>query len=169
MESTDMSYRRPLAVALITLVGLVLVPIVRPSTLLEAVRFAEHSRAGLTQYTVRIDDHDITYLRGGDGPTVLLVHGFSADKDNWTWMSRYLTADYDVIAIDLAGHGESSRLPNASYDIRSQVERLEAFRAHLDVDRMHLAGNSMGGHISAAYAIAYPCLLYTSPSPRDRG
>lgn len=116
----------------------------------------ERGLAGLEEREVAAGDHRLVYLEGGSGPTLLLVHGFAADKDNWTRLARHLSDRFHLVAPDLPGHGESDRLESASYDIRSQVERLRAFRAALGLERFHLAGNSMGGHIAAAYAAAYP-------------
>jgi pimeloyl-ACP methyl ester carboxylesterase len=33
---------------------------------------------------IKIDDHKVVYLEGGEGPVILLLHGYSAEKDNWT-------------------------------------------------------------------------------------
>jgi hypothetical protein len=42
------------------------------------------SRAGLMKKEIKIDDHKVVYLEGGEGPVILLLHGYSAEKDNWT-------------------------------------------------------------------------------------
>ena len=44
---------------------------------------AARSKAGLTKKAIKIDDHTIVYLEGGKGATILLLHGFGANKDNW--------------------------------------------------------------------------------------
>jgi abhydrolase domain-containing protein 6 len=132
-----------------------------PARLLDAARLVERGRAGLDQHEVEVDGHTLVYLRGGEGPTVLLLHGFAADKDNWTRLAAHLTDAYDVVAVDLPGHGDSTRDPNASYDVRSQVARVEQLREALGLDHLHLAGNSMGGHVSTAYAVQYPEHLAT--------
>ena len=44
------------------------------------------SQAGLVKKDILVDDHRIVYLEGGRGPAVLLLHGYSADKDHWTRM-----------------------------------------------------------------------------------
>jgi len=117
---------------------------------------AERWLAGLTPGSVQVDDHRVCYLEGGKGETILLVHGFSADKDNWNRLARLLTPHYRVVAIDVPGFGESSKLAGASYGVPSQVSRLDRVVAALGLDRFHLAGNSMGGAIAAEYAARFP-------------
>jgi pimeloyl-ACP methyl ester carboxylesterase len=63
---------------------------------------------------------------------------------------------YRVIALDIPGFGESSKLPSESYDVGSQVERIHDFVRALDLSRYDLGGMSMGGTIAAAYAATYP-------------
>jgi pimeloyl-ACP methyl ester carboxylesterase len=98
------------------------------------------------------------YLEGGppDGQTILLVHGFGADKDSWLLYARPLTRDYRVVVPDLPGFGDASRDPDLDYSARAQVGRLHAFADALGLERFHLAGISMGGYISALYALDYP-------------
>ncbi len=114
------------------------------------------SLSGLTAHSVRVDDHDIAWLDGGEGEPVVLLHGIFAEKDHWVEFARVLTGRYRVIIPDLAGFGESSRLDDASYAYAPQVERLHAFLEKTGARRVHLAGNSMGGTIAALYAARYP-------------
>jgi pimeloyl-ACP methyl ester carboxylesterase len=127
-----------------------------PAMLVDFSRQQERNAAGLTEHSVTAAGHRMPYLAGGHGETILLLHGFSADKDNWTRFARHLTANYHVIAPDLPGFGDSDRLADATYDVRSQVSRIAAFVIALELSSFHLAGNSMGGHISVAYAHRYP-------------
>lgn len=126
------------------------------SLLREAARSAEHARAGLSQDSITVDDHDIAFLSGGSGEEMLLIHGFNADKDNWTRLAAHLTDTVACTAVDLPGHGESSRLDAASYDISSQVDRLKRIHDRLGLGAVHLVGNSMGGHIATVYAVRHP-------------
>lgn len=117
---------------------------------------AERGAAGLKQKSVTIDGLRIEYLEGGKGDALLLLHGFGADKDNWTRFSRHLTRHFKVIAPDLPGFGESSADQDLKYTIDAQVERLKAFMSGLDIQTFHLGGNSMGGNIAGVYASKYP-------------
>ncbi len=143
------------AAAVLLLVLLVL-PTAFPGFTYRLAMSLERSFAGLHEKQVAVGDQRIRYLEGGNGETVLLVHGFGAEKDNWTRMAKHLTPHYRVIAPDLPGFGESSKDPDASYDILSQVERLDRFVQALGLDSFHLAGNSMGGSIAGQYAARFP-------------
>ena len=92
-----------------------------------------------------------------------MVHGFTADKDNWARMALFLKDDYRLIAIDLLGHGQSPRDINADYKISSQVQRVKDFANALGLDKFHMAGNSMGGYITAGLALViFPWELVAS-------
>ena len=110
-------------IAAILIIVPVLVYFLFPAPFYRMAIYAGRSAAGLTEKTVQVDDHRIVYLEGGRGETVLLVHGFGAEKDNWVLFAKYLTPIYRVVIPDLAGFGESSRISEASYDIMSQAAR----------------------------------------------
>ena len=122
---------------------------------------AERHLAGLTVQKIQLGELEIEYLRGGQGPTLLLLHGFGADKDNWTRMARHLTASYDVIAPDLPGFGNSSKNSSLDYDVLAQVKRVKLFADALGIKSFHLAGNSMGGYIAGNFAALYPGSVQT--------
>lgn len=114
------------------------------------------NKAGLSKKEIKIDDHKIVYLEGKPGrETILLLHGYSANKDNWLFFSWYLKG-YHVVIPDIPGFGESSRIAHAKYDVASQVERLYKFNQAIKINKFHIAGNSMGGWFAGAYAVRYP-------------
>lgn len=127
-----------------------------PTALLASVQLVERQLAGLTPRTVNVDGLTLHYYEGGpaDAPTLLMIHGFGANRDNWLHFARHFK-DYRVIALDLPGFGESSK-PDIDYDVASQTERVHAFAKTLGLTRLHLIGNSMGGHIAALYAARHP-------------
>lgn len=118
----------------------------------------ERRMAGLRRKSVRVGDHRMVYSEGGpsNSETVVLVHGFSSSADGWNRLAGQLTKRYHVIAPDLPGWGESTRIDSASYGYSAQVERLHQFLEQLGVRQFHLVGHSMGGGISARYASHYP-------------
>ncbi|OHD71392.1 MAG: hypothetical protein A2W19_10345 [Spirochaetes bacterium RBG_16_49_21] len=126
------------------------------SSLASFFRFIERSMAGLSERSVQVGDHKIVYLEGGKGESVLLLHGFGGDKDNWTRFARHITKKHHVIAPDLPGFGESSKIWTDRYDIFSQVKRVHGFVQKIGLKNFHLAGNSMGGNIAGVYAVLYP-------------
>ena len=117
---------------------------------------AGRSKAGLIKKEIQIDDHKIVYLEGGKGPTILLLHGYTGDKDNWTMFAPYLTKNYHVVIPDIPGYGESSMIEAASYDLSNQMSRLHKFAQALELKKFHIVGNSMGGFFAGTYAVRYP-------------
>jgi|SwirhisoilCB3_FD_contig_81_2173637_length_4384_multi_4_in_0_out_0_2 abhydrolase domain-containing protein 6 len=113
---------------------------------------------GLRRKAVQIGDHRVVYSEGGkdNAEPVVLVHGFSASADTWNRMAAQLTKRYHVVAPDLPGWGESTRLDSASYGYTAQLQRLHDFLQQLGMRRFHLVGHSMGGCLSAGYAARYP-------------
>jgi len=113
-------------------------------------------QAGLSRHTIQVDDHHWVYLEGGEGETLLFVHGFGMEKDGWGLFPKAFSRSHHLILPDLPGFGENSRLESANYSVPSQVKRLNRFVESLGLRRFHLAGSSMGGYIAGFYASEYP-------------
>lgn len=127
-----------------------------PETFKEALLAMNRSLSGLEEKARPVDSHQVHYLEGGHGESVLLLHGIFAEKDHWVDFARNLTDHYHVVAPDLPGFGESGRHADQRYDYAAQTERLRRFMDTLGIARAHIAGNSMGGTIAALFAIRYP-------------
>jgi len=122
-----------------------------------AARGVERWRSDLERKEIAVADGTrFVYLEGGTGEPLVLVHGFGADKDNFTRVARWLTPHYHVIVPDLVGFGESAHLPEADYHYAAQAARVHAFVQALGLGRVHLGGNSMGGGIVLSYATQHP-------------
>ena len=115
----------------------------------------ERRRAGLAWDSVSIPGAEMPYLEGGQGETIVLLHSFGGDKDNFIRTAVYLTGHYHVVIPDLPGFGEASRDPEAPYSIGQQATNLHAFLYKLGLDRVHLGGCDMGGFIATEYATRY--------------
>tara|TARA_B100000519_G_scaffold125936_1_gene108666 strand:+ start:675 stop:1481 length:807 start_codon:yes stop_codon:yes gene_type:complete len=103
-----------------------------------------------------VDGHKMVFLeRGSPGvgrPTIVLIHGFAAMKENWgLWLQR-LPRRWHLLAPDLPGFGESDYRPEACYRYETQARRLAQWLAGVNTDNIHLAGSSMGGAIAAILA-----------------
>ncbi len=119
----------------------------------------EYGKADLCLKTLDLDGKTVSYLESqsdAEKPSIVLIHGFGANKENWVRFSAYLTDSFHVVAVDLPGHGESFKDPGLRYDIDDQAAYLHEILARIGVEQFHLAGNSMGGAISCLYATRYP-------------
>lgn len=151
-----MSRRTNLLVAIGILGAIVGAYVVAPGLFLGPLVALNRSMSGLSEHVVQVDGHQIHYLDGGEGETVLLLHGIFAEKEHWVEFARTLTKEYRVVALDIPGFGESSRREDASYEYPEQVRRLDLLVERLGLGPVHVAGNSMGGTLAALYAIEHP-------------
>jgi pimeloyl-ACP methyl ester carboxylesterase len=131
-----------------------------PETVFQLAVDAQRRSADLAKKEVHVEDQKIVYLEGGKGETLLLLHGFGSNKDAWTAFAKYLKG-YHLVIPDIAGFGESSQEPTYSYDIDTQVGRIERFVEVLKLDKFHLAGNSLGGVYAATYGAKHPDKVLT--------
>ncbi|MEV5472646.1 alpha/beta fold hydrolase [Streptomyces sp. NPDC003631] len=88
----------------------------------------------------------VSYARVGSGEPLLLLHGIGHHRQAWDPVVDILATERDVIAVDLPGFGASPALPDGlAYDLSTVVPALGSLCGALDVDRPHVAGNSLGG------------------------
>ncbi|MCH8187195.1 MAG: acetoin dehydrogenase dihydrolipoyllysine-residue acetyltransferase subunit [Proteobacteria bacterium] len=106
--------------------------------------FAETS-AGRLRYAVR----------GDEGPAVLLIHGFGGDLDNWLFNMDALAEKAKVYALDLPGHGQSTKRI-ADPGLSGLANAVRAFMDTVGVKSAHLVGHSLGGAVAATVASDAP-------------
>lgn len=148
---------RPLLTLLATLLLLSGCTASQQDSLLLTMAELGRSQAGLQQQQTTAADVPMAYLeRPGSGPVVMLVHGFSANKDTWLRFAAELPADWHLIIPDLAGHGDTPAPANGDYGLIAQTDRLQALAQTLQLPPFHIIGSSMGGAISTLYASRYP-------------
>jgi pimeloyl-ACP methyl ester carboxylesterase len=133
----------------------------RPEWVLEAEFARQRWLAGASERSVQVGNHRIRYLVAGHGRTIVLLHGFTGSKENWLPLMRRLAKSYRVIAPDLAGWGESTRLPGADYGPVAQSERLRDLLLELQGPGLYrpptlVVGHSMGGQILGLLAARHP-------------
>lgn len=88
----------------------------------------------------------LAYARVGSGEPLLLLHGIGHHRQAWDPVVDILAAERDVIAVDLPGFGESPALPDGlAHDLPTMNAALSGLCETLDLDRPHVAGNSLGG------------------------
>jgi len=99
----------------------------------------------------------IAYERNGvaGGPTVLLLHGVGGDSSNWGPIAAQLGARFDVIAMDLRGHGKSDLItgPVTAHDLaQDAIQVLD----EAGVARCRVVGFSLGGTVAQALTLDFP-------------
>ncbi len=96
-------------------------------------------------------------MTSGNGPSLLLLHGFTGSAETWTEFRERLEPHFEVIAVDLPGHGLSSSPDDPS---RYWLDRLAGDLAvvldTLDVQQTAVFGYSMGGRAALRFAAAHP-------------
>lgn len=127
-----------------------------PEKLAQLAISGERAAASLSKHEIDAAGVHFVYLEGGKGEPLVLIHGFGADKENFTRVAKFLTPRFHVIIPDVPGFGESGQPANGDYSIDAQVERIHAFVQALGLKTVHLGGSSMGGNIAAAYGAKYP-------------
>lgn len=112
---------------------------------------------GWTTDTVHANDIDLQYHRTGEGPPLVVAHGFYENARCRIPLVEDLAADFDVVAYDARGHGGSDG-PDWGYGIDDRVADLVGLVEALELDDPILFGHSAGGSTVAWAAARYPDL-----------
>jgi pimeloyl-ACP methyl ester carboxylesterase len=122
----------------------------------------ERYRSDLAYKTVQVDEQTFAYLeREGEGETIVFLHGFTADKDNWIRFVRHMPKEYRILAIDMPGHGDSIRDMDQTYKVEYFTSRVTRTIEALGLERIHLVGSSFGGLVSTHYGLDNPDKVIT--------
>lgn len=96
--------------------------------------------------------------RGAGDPTLVFVHGWSCDRTYWRHQVAHFAADHQVVAIDLAGHGESG-LGRVSWTMPAHGEDVAEVVKEIRPDEVILIGHSMGGDVIVETALLCPAVV----------
>jgi pimeloyl-ACP methyl ester carboxylesterase len=105
--------------------------------------------------TLQIDDLSIAYARAGQGPALVLLHGFLCDSRCWRPQLEHLSNDFTVIAWDAPGAGRSTDPPE-EFTFADWSRCLAKFLDALGLARVHLVGLSWGGVLAQEFYRMYP-------------
>jgi 2-hydroxymuconate-semialdehyde hydrolase len=94
----------------------------------------------------------LSYVEAGDGPPVVLLHGFPTSSYLWRREIPLLASRMRVIAPDLLGYGESDRAPAEALGVRAQAAWVLELLGGLGVDRPALVGHDVGGGVAQVLA-----------------
>ncbi|MGA9309446.1 MAG: alpha/beta fold hydrolase [Pseudonocardiaceae bacterium] len=93
----------------------------------------------------------LSWACAGSGEPLLLLHGIGTTRDDFSALRPALEAEYDVLAVDLPGHGESPALSKRP-SIHAVTDAIEADLDILGIGRVHVLGNSLGARIALELA-----------------
>ena len=99
----------------------------------------------------------IRYLELGEheGRPIVFIHGFGGDLNNWLFTQPALAETHRTIALDLPGHGGSSK-DTGPWDVPALSQAVVALLDALDMPKAHLVGHSLGGAIALATTLDHP-------------
>ncbi len=116
---------------------------------------------------IKIDDININYLRYGNkkGKTLVFLHGWGQNIQMMKFISDYFEDKFDIILVDLPGHGESSE-PTKVLEVVDFVNIIHELLEKLKVKNPIFVGHSFGGKVSLLYSSMYPVdkLVLFAPS-----
>jgi|YelNatPaOPRAMG01_1025707.scaffolds.fasta_scaffold19003_1 pyruvate dehydrogenase E2 component (dihydrolipoamide acetyltransferase) len=118
----------------------------------------ERAEATPEPVILEVDGRAIRYLETGRehaGRPIVLIHGFGGDLNNWMFTQPGLAEDHWVIALDLPGHGGSSKDVGAG-DLAALSAVVSGLLAALNIPEAHLVGHSLGGAVALRMALDTP-------------
>ncbi len=118
-----------------------------------------------------VDDINMHYIRYGNkkGKTLIFLHGWGQNIDMMKPVANPYENDYDIIIVDLPGHGESEE-PTRILEIPDFVKCIKSLVDSLKIKNPTLIGHSFGGKISLLYASKYEVdklILFGSPFKKE--
>jgi pimeloyl-ACP methyl ester carboxylesterase len=109
---------------------------------------------GSEQY-VTVGGMNIRCSVSGDGPPLLLLHGFGEFLETWDFNFHFLSEHCRVYAIDLPGHGLSDK-PYVDYKVSFFTDFVIGFMDNFGINHANIIGHSFGGAIAASVAASFP-------------
>jgi pimeloyl-ACP methyl ester carboxylesterase len=109
---------------------------------------------------VEVGGHRIAYQKKGEGPTLVLLHGWPLDGREWRRQIDGLSDEFTVVAWDALGSGRSSDPPE-TFRLPDWADCLAAFIEALELGRPHVAGLSWGGGLALELHRRHPTVLRT--------
>ena len=102
-----------------------------------------------------VHGHKRAFVRAGEGPALLLLHGIGNNCQTWSGVIDRLAETHTVIAPDLLGHGNSDK-PRGDYSIAAYANGMRDLLSVLDIEQATVVGHSLGGGIALQFAYQFP-------------
>ncbi|HSP36617.1 MAG TPA: alpha/beta fold hydrolase [Frankiaceae bacterium] len=118
--------------------------------------------ASVVQKELSLHGHRITYRTADiaerrDAPVILLVHGIAGNAGQWDQVIPRLAEQFNVVAPDLLGHGQSAK-PRGDYSLGAYAVGLRDLLLALEHGSATVVGHSLGGGVAMQFAYAYPTM-----------
>ena len=111
--------------------------------------------AAIASRTADVDGVQLHYLTAGQGPAVILLHGYAETSRMWRPIIPLLAEKFTVIAPDLPGIGESS-IPADKIDMITAAKQIHDLVRSLKIDKARVVGHDIGLMVAYAYAAQFP-------------
>ncbi len=103
-------------------------------------------------------EENLVVEQDNDDVPIVLLHGLSATADTWNQVAEHFYQNYQVIAFDLRGHGQSDQ-PENGYDLVTIAEDVIQGMAALGLGQVALVGHGWGARVALALAARHPALI----------
>jgi 2-hydroxy-6-oxonona-2,4-dienedioate hydrolase len=119
--------------------------------------WSDLAQTEFSQGFIQAGPYRTRYLHAGDSskPTLIAMHGITGHAEAYVRNLKALSEHFDVWAIDFIGHGYSDK-PDHPLEIRHYIDQLLGFMEAIGVEKSYLTGESLGGWVTARFAIDYP-------------
>ena len=145
--------RTPLVIAGIAALGAGVAVALRRGGLKEDLDWRDVAKPGRV---IDIDGYGVHVVEQGEGPALVLIHGFGGQTYSYRHQIERFSRDHRVVAVDLKGFGYSERRSDTDLSRDGQVRMLRALMEQLGIARAVFVGHSMGGGIAQRFAAAHP-------------
>lgn len=127
-----------------------------------AISLRGTSLAAAPDHVLTTGDVRLRYRVIGTGDPVVLLHGYSRSLTDWYGLADSLAKEYQVIALDARGFGQSSRFTDPSRYGDAMVDDVVRLLDHLGVRQANVVGHSMGAVMAANLALRHPTRVRTA-------
>jgi len=110
---------------------------------------------GFISNTAKVNGTTLHYVRGGNGPAIILLHGFPFDWYSYHKVMPLLAKKFSVFAVDLRGVGGSSATPGG-YESPNMAKDIHQLTQRLKLGQVYVVGHDIGGMVAYAFARLYP-------------
>jgi haloacetate dehalogenase len=119
--------------------------------------------SGFSQHRVNANGVEINFRRAGNGPPLLLLHGYPQTHAMWHAIAPRLARNHTVIAADLRGYGDSGKpagdATHMTYSKRTMARDMVDLMATLGWTRFSLVGHDRGGRVAYRLALDHPTIV----------